>query len=97
MIPVICQGAALSSVRDHPVISETQQTFPAADGEGQDAFQPVMFFLVRPVHHSRHQAEAAGVVCGLRPGESAQRGARWDSSHESRDSPGLFAWRARPR
>ena len=52
------------SIGDHAIISCAEQAFPAADGEGQDAFQFVVFRFVRPVHQSRQQAEAAGVVSG---------------------------------
>src|SRR6266571_1228478 len=53
-----------SVVGDHAVIPEAQQAFPPADGEWQNAFQLVVVFLVCPIHHSRHEAKAAGVVCG---------------------------------
>jgi len=63
-VSFVSTGSLPRPICDHPVIPEAQQTFPSAHGEGQDAFQLVMFFLVRPVHHSRHEAEAAGVVGG---------------------------------
>jgi hypothetical protein len=44
------------------VIPDAEQAFPTADGERKNAFQFVVLGLVRPVHQSRHQAEAAGVV-----------------------------------
>jgi hypothetical protein len=46
------------------IVPGAEQAFPAADGERQNAFQLVVLGFVRPVHQSRHQAEAAGVVSG---------------------------------
>lgn len=46
------------------IIPGAEQAFPAADGEGKNALQFVMLRLVRPVHQSSHEAEAAGVIDG---------------------------------
>jgi len=32
------------------IVACAEQAFPAADGEGKNALQLVMFFFVRPVH-----------------------------------------------
>lgn len=61
----IRKGGRLScSIRDYAVIARAQQAFPTADSERQDALEFMVFRLVRPVHQSRQQAEAAGVVSG---------------------------------
>jgi hypothetical protein len=56
--------ALLFSVRDHAVVARAEQTFPSADGEGQDTLQFVVLCLVRPIHQARQQAKAAGVISG---------------------------------
>jgi hypothetical protein len=46
------------------IIPGAEEAFPTADGERKNALQLVVLGFVRPVHQSRHKAEAAGVIDG---------------------------------
>ena len=46
------------------IIPGAEQAFPTSYRQGQNALQFVVLRFVRPVHQSRHKAEAAGVIDG---------------------------------
>ena len=57
------------------IVAHAQQAFPASYRQGQNALQLVVLGFVRPVHQSRHEAEAARVINGC-AGAALHKGAR---------------------
>jgi hypothetical protein len=49
-------------IRNNPIIPGAEQAFPTPHCQGQNALKLVVLGFVRPVHQSRHEAEAAGVI-----------------------------------
>ena len=52
------------AIGNYVIVAHAEQAFPASHCHGKNALQFVVFFFVRPVHQSRHQAEAARVING---------------------------------